>query len=236
MSVRRLVASLATLLVSLLCFLQPAAAAGAPDPAPAGYTYDDHNHAAARTHSAIERGPPSTYDRVTAYNAADRGSRSASARSDTTTPALAVITYDDPVPLVQVAGVRTTTPLATEGARGAHGSLHQAGVAANAGRHGADDALNGVRLRAQLTGEEIAGGHAFQKHVINQAEFPGITTRSQFAQHIEDVVSNGVMRPLSNGRSAYWQNGTVVIRNPNAVDGGTAFRPTSGYDYFLNLH
>jgi hypothetical protein len=29
---------------------------------------------------------------------------------------------------------------------------------------------------------------------------------------------------------------TVVIRNPSAVDGGTAFRPTSGYDYFLNLH
>ncbi|WP_255825840.1 hypothetical protein [Amycolatopsis sp. GM8] len=37
-------------------------------------------------------------------------------------------------------------------------------------------------------------------------------------------------------RSAYWKDGTVVIRNPNAVDGGTAFRPTNGYDYFLNLH
>ncbi|MGA9595608.1 MAG: hypothetical protein WBV06_05605 [Acidimicrobiia bacterium] len=90
-----------------------------------------------------------------------------------------------------------------------------------------------MRLRAQLTGQEISGGHAFAKHV---GEFPGITTRGQFAAHIEDVVTNGVMRPLGNGRSAYWQNGTVVIRNPNAVDGGTAFRPTNGYDYFLNLH
>ena len=108
--------------------------------------------------------------------------------------------------------------------------------AVNAGRAGADDVLNGARLRAQLTGQEISGGHAFGKHVVQGAEFPGITTRSQFAAHIEDVVSNGVMRPLSNGRSAYWQNGTVVIRNPNAVDGGTAFRPTSGYDYFLGLN
>ena len=108
--------------------------------------------------------------------------------------------------------------------------------AAKTGSSGADDVLNGVRLRAQLTGEEISGGNAFGKHVVQGGEFPGITTRSQFAQHIEDVVSNGVMRPLSNGRSAYWQNGTVVIRNPNAVDGGTAFRPTNGYDYFLNLH
>jgi hypothetical protein len=49
-------------------------------------------------------------------------------------------------------------------------------------------------------------------------------------------VTNGIMRPLSNGRSAYWRGGTVVIRNPNAVDGGTAFRPTNGHDYFLNLH
>jgi hypothetical protein len=88
-----------------------------------------------------------------------------------------------------------------------------------------------------LTGEEISGGHAFAKHVIDNGEFPGITTRRQFASHIEDVVSNGEMRALSNSRTAYWRNGTVVIRNPKAVDGGTAFRPTSGYDYFRHsLH
>lgn len=116
-------------------------------------------------------------------------------------------------------------------------SVRDRGVAANTARAGADDVLNGVRLRAQLTGEEISGGHAFQKHVIDQAEFPGITTRQQFASHIEDVVLNGEMRTLSGGRTGYWQDGTVVIRNPGAVDRGTAFRPTTGYDYFLNtLH
>ncbi|WP_206071201.1 DUF6531 domain-containing protein [Knoellia koreensis] len=102
---------------------------------------------------------------------------------------------------------------------------------------GADDVLNGVRLRAQLTGQEIAGGHAFVKHKVEMGEFPGIRTRAQFATHIEDVVLNGEMRTLSAGRTAFWREGTVVIRNPRAPDGGTAFQPRDGYDYFLNqLH
>jgi len=51
-----------------------------------------------------------------------------------------------------------------------------------------------------------------------------------------DIVMNGEMCTLFTGRTAYWYNGTVVIRNPGAIDGGTAFRPTDGYDYFLGLH
>ena len=45
------------------------------------------------------------------------------------------------------------------------------------------------------------------------------------------------VRNLSNGRVAYWDNasGTVVIRNPGAIDGGTAFKPTQGKIYFDNL-
>jgi hypothetical protein len=117
-----------------------------------------------------------------------------------------------------------------------HASVGWFGVAAEAGA-GAENVVNGVRLRAQLTGEEIAGGHAFDKHVVELGEFPGVANRSQFAGVIEDVVTNGEMRTLSGGRTGYWQNGTVVIRNPGAVDGGTAFRPKTGYDYFVNtLH
>ncbi len=89
---------------------------------------------------------------------------------------------------------------------------------------------------ARLIGDEISGGHAFDKHVIEQCEFPGVTTRGQFASMIEDAVMNGESRVLSGGRTAYWTDGTVVIRNPGAADGGTAFRPTNGYDYFLGLH
>ena len=89
---------------------------------------------------------------------------------------------------------------------------------------------------AKLIGDEISRGHAFDKHVIEQDEFPGVTTRRQFASMIEDAVMNGESRVLSGGRTAYWNDSAVVIRNPGAADGGTAFRPTNGYDYFLGLH
>jgi hypothetical protein len=92
------------------------------------------------------------------------------------------------------------------------------------------------RAYANLTGEQISGGHAFDKHVIEREEFPGVTTRKQFADIIGGVIVKGEGRVLSGGRTAFWSDGTVVIRNPDAADGGTAFRPTNGHDYFLGLH
>lgn len=89
---------------------------------------------------------------------------------------------------------------------------------------------------AERIGAEISGGHAFDKHVVDQAEFPRVTTREQFASLIEGAVMNGESRALSGGRTAYWSDGTVVIRHPGTEDGGTAFRPATGYDYFLGLH
>lgn len=65
-----------------------------------------------------------------------------------------------------------------------------------------------------------------------------LPSKEQFAQHIENVVKNPTStKELTNGRSAYWDqsSGTVVIRNPKAADGGTAFRPTNGRAYFDNL-
>lgn len=137
----------------------------------------------------------------------------------------------DVVAMAVVGGAGKGLGKAARAARGA-GS-----VAAKTGTVGVDDVLNGVRLRAQLTGQEISGGHAFEKHILDLGEFPGIRTRAQFASHIEDVVLNGEMRTLGGGRTAFWRDGTVVIRNPRAPDGGTVFQPTDGYDYFLNqLH
>lgn len=104
----------------------------------------------------------------------------------------------------------------------------------------AHSSANGKNLNSELIGKEIAGGHAFEKHVLQQGEFSGlgIRTRAQFAQHIENVVNNPTSsKMLSNGRSAYWDESTntVVIRNPKASDGGTAFRPVNGRAYFDNL-
>ena len=95
---------------------------------------------------------------------------------------------------------------------------------------GAESAVNAARLRSQLAGQEIAGGHAFEKHVIQQGEFGGlgIRTREQFSNHIENVINNPTaVKQLSGGRSAYWDDATstVVIRNPRAADGGTKVDP-----------
>jgi len=88
---------------------------------------------------------------------------------------------------------------------------------------------------AKPIADEISSGHAFDKHVVERGEFPGITTRKQFANLIEDAVMNGESRVLSRSRTAYWSEGTVVIRDPSTPDGGTTFRPAKGYDYFLRL-
>jgi len=107
------------------------------------------------------------------------------------------------------------------------------------GKNSAANAVNGVRLNNQLASDEIANGHAFDKHVVEQNEFgDSITTQEQFANQIENILNNpSATKQLSNGRSAYWDDtsGMVVIRNPKAVDGGTAFKPTNGKAYFDSL-
>ncbi|MCZ2244180.1 septum formation inhibitor Maf, partial [Neisseria meningitidis] len=72
---------------------------------------------------------------------------------------------------------------------------------------------------------------------IRQQEFTDLNINSpaDFARHIENIVANpSESKKLSNGRSAYWddKSGTVVIRNPKDPDGGTAFRPKIGKQYF----
>jgi hypothetical protein len=100
----------------------------------------------------------------------------------------------------------------------------------------ASSSFNSIRLKNKLAAQEIAGGHSFEKHVLNQGEFPGwIRTRKQFAAHIENVLNNSDrIRILNKNRTAYWhqKTGTVVIRNPSALDGGTAFQPIEGINYF----
>jgi filamentous hemagglutinin len=87
---------------------------------------------------------------------------------------------------------------------------------------GTADAAQYQLLKNHLTAEEIAGGHAFDKHILTQGEYPGwIRTRAQFQSHVEDVINNPTaVRSLQNGRTAYWHDasGTIVIRTPAAAD------------------
>lgn len=100
----------------------------------------------------------------------------------------------------------------------------------------ADYASSAARLRSQLAAREIADGHAFGKHVVARGEFPGVRTRTEFASVIEGVISDPThVRHLGRGRTAYWKNGVIVIRNPAAADGGTAFAPEAGIAYFWGI-
>lgn len=138
--------------------------------------------------------------------------------------------------LVQRAASHPATLHAIELVEGLATGGPTSGVASGA----AASSMAGKLLHSELVASEIASGHAFAKHVVQQGEFKalGISSRSQFEKHIEHVMNNPTAtKSLSNGRSAVWHDaaGTVVIRNPKAADGGTAFQPSSGKAYFDNL-
>ncbi|URF02682.1 DUF637 domain-containing protein [Cupriavidus campinensis] len=113
------------------------------------------------------------------------------------------------------------------------------GMSTPAGADSAANTANSERLANQLTAEQIANGHAFDKHVLIQNEFGGsITSKQQFAEKIETILNNpSATKQLSNERAAYWDDatGVVIIVNPKASDRGTAFKPTNGKIYFDNL-
>lgn len=85
--------------------------------------------------------------------------------------------------------------------------------------------------------DRISKGHAYQKHVVDQAEYTAenITDQAGFATLIEDVIENGVTKDLSGGRKAYWKDRTVTIYDPASGDLGTAFAPKKGKSYYDNL-
>jgi len=82
---------------------------------------------------------------------------------------------------------------------------------------------------------QIANGHAWTKH---GAEFPEFSNPNEFAQHVDSVMMNPTAsKGLANGRQAFWDDAsqTVVIRDPNHPDMGTAFRPGNGRAYYDGL-
>jgi hypothetical protein len=84
----------------------------------------------------------------------------------------------------------------------------------------------------------IAGGHAYQKHVVDEKLFPEVKAQEDFRDLIGKVIANPTHhRRLENEREAFYdkKSNTIVIYNPRARDRGTCFRPRAGLDYFRNL-
>lgn len=103
----------------------------------------------------------------------------------------------------------------------------------------APNSAKAVRQKNHIAAKKIAKGHAFEKHVLQRGEFSGfIRTRKEFSNHIENVMNNPTaIKELARDRTAYWHESsrTVVIHNPRAIDGGTAFQPPRGRAYFDGL-
>jgi hypothetical protein len=84
----------------------------------------------------------------------------------------------------------------------------------------------------------IATGHAYEKHVVDEKQFPEVKNKSDFTELIGKILANPThQRDLENERAAYYdrKSNTIVIYNPRARDKGTCFRPRAGLKYFDNL-
>ena len=119
------------------------------------------------------------------------------------------------------------------GGGGLSGGLAESSVSSGAkGSAGAESAINQGRLNSQLLAEEVASGHAFQKHVVERKEFAdlGINTKNQFQSFVEKIVSNPAIerRQAVDGTVYYLDTSTktIVIRGQRGE--ATAFRPDKG--------
>jgi hypothetical protein len=84
----------------------------------------------------------------------------------------------------------------------------------------------------------IAGGHSYEKHVVEEKLFPEVKSEKDFKELIGKILANPTHhRKLENDREAYYDkpSNTIVIYNPHARDKGTCFRPSAGLKYFDNL-
>jgi hypothetical protein len=184
-----------------------AAAAAPPEAAPVhAYAYDAPAHSASTTEDVSERGPPATYDHALAYNAADNGSRGASARSrDATAPA--TYAYDD-------------TAQSARTARGRRGAM---------GANGGGTAPRGVAQGLQVAAKTLAGLSRSERAIAGSAraiygsEELGAIRAAHAAGRSAEVTVGGtkiVYEPGLNasGMTLFGENGFVIGRGAFASD------------------
>ena len=97
-----------------------------------------------------------------------------------------------------------------------------------------------IKLNRELSAEEIARGHSFEKHVVKGGEFKdlGINTVEEFQAHIEKIITNPTeIRYYRKDRKVYLHepSETVIVVNKRSGE-GTAFRPEFdvGWDVYLS--
>ena len=93
---------------------------------------------------------------------------------------------------------------------------------------GGDSKLKEPTAAQRRIAQAIAGGHAYEKHVVTEKQFPEVKNESDFGALIGKILANPTHhRKLESAREAYFdsKSNTIVIYNPRAKDNGTCFRP-----------
>lgn len=203
------------------------AAAGTPPMGAHPSAYDGHHSSEVRTYTTTERGPPTSPALHTAYDADDHRSRGTLARPDGATSPAAT-QYTPAVTVAQGAASTTTTGRHARLADRTFCALYRGSVAANAGRHGADefvDLASAARRNHILYGDATGGGHLWPG-LPGKTPFPKEWSADRVMHEISDVATDpsSIFRPGRGGSTI--ATGTrdgvdirVILRDGDIITG-----------------
>jgi RHS repeat-associated protein len=97
-----------------------------------------------------------------------------------------------------------------------------------------DNANDARRFHDPYTAGSIAEGHAWRDH---RQHFPEAKNPRDLQRIVQRTMDKGEVKKLDEYRTAYYDRGTntLVVKDVNHTDGGTAFRPDRGADYFDSM-
>lgn len=184
-ALRRVAGTVLAIIAAFCAVPSPAMATPTTLPATA-YTYDDSAMPAVQNHSITERGPPDATYGYASYDAVDRWSRGAPARSgDPATPA--IYDYDDLALLVQSArGSGNDTEGPVDGAEAGSDVVQRLRVAANEGDGLLASRLRGMQSERGAAGLPGRGDLSFARKVKLAPDNPAVINRGM---PVQDFVS-----------------------------------------------
>jgi len=86
---------------------------------------------------------------------------------------------------------------------------------------------------SDATIKSIAYGHAYDKHVVTNGEFPKIKSKEEFYNYIKAMVADKSTVSKKVGTKEYlWRTPVIVAVDPSHKDKGTCFKPIDGKKYY----
>ena len=100
-----------------------------------------------------------------------------------------------------------------------------------------ENIVNKERLVNQLHAEQITKGHAFEKHILKQGEFPEwIRTKQQMQNYLENIFNDPKIEKVKVGNAIAYidrKHSAVIYKNFKDPHGGTVFQPEGIFEVYL---